>query len=645
MTIVTTLGAGSGIDIQKLAGDIAEAQRAARAAPLTARSERAQARISALAGIAQELDQFARSVDGLASSGALGPQATSSDSAAIAIRRLPGRAAVEGARTIEVTRLATAQTLRSARFAGASAPVGEGALVITEGSGPAQRTVSVRIGAANNSLAGLRDAINASGSGVTASIIADGGGSRLVLRGREGAANGFTVAPASEGGPQGFRYPPVGGTGLELATPAGDAQLSIDGVAVERGSNRLDDVLPGFEIELRRAASGPVSLSAERPASQARDIADAFVAAYNSLAGRVAAATRGRADGSEAGPLQGTSAVRSLAAELSRLTATQIDGRSLGALGSRTARDGQLTLDREAFDQAIAADPGALDALIAPVRRSSSSAVTVSAAPSGRSGRFEVTDLQPARAGTLTGASASAAFASPLEVDAPGASLSLAVDGSAAVAVTVPAGSYASGEAFAAALETAANSALAGSGRRISAAWDGDRLRLTSGSVGAASRIELGGVEPSVAARLGLDTAVTNPGASARGRIAGVEAIGNGTRLTAAAGSPASGLVLDVGASPPPTATVVIEDGLAQRLTRLSAAMAGPGGALSSAQAQETRRSATLAQALTDLEKRTTTERTALLRQFTAMDRAVSAFKATGAQLQQQIDLWTKPNR
>ncbi|MDT7935129.1 MAG: flagellar filament capping protein FliD [Sphingomonadaceae bacterium] len=643
MTIVTTLGAGSGIDIQKLAGDIAEAQRAARAAPLTARSDRAQARISALAGIAQELDQFARSVDGLASSGALGPQATSSDPAAIAIRRLPGRAAEEGSRTIEVTRLATAQTLRSARFADVTAPVGEGAIVITEGSGAAQRRTTVRIGAANNSLAGLRDAINASGSGVTASLVADGGGSRLVVRGREGSANGFTVSPALEGGPQGFRYPPVGGTGLELATAAADAQLSVDGVAVERGSNRLDDVLPGFEIELRRAANGPVSLTAERPASQARDIADAFVAAYNSLAARLAAATRGRSDGNEAGPLQSASAVRSLAAELSRLTATEIAGRSLGALGFRTGRDGQLTLDREQFDRAVAADPGALDALIAPVRRSSSAAVTVSSAPSGRSGRFEITDLQPARAGTLTGESASAAFATPLEIDAPGASFSLAVDGGAAVAVTVAAGGYASGEAFAAALEAAANSALAGSARRISADWVGDRLRLTSASVGATSRLGLSGIEPWLTARLGLDTAVAEPGAAARGRIAGVEAVGYGTRLTAAAGSPASGLVLEIGAAPPQAATITIEDGLAQRLTRLSAAMTGPGGALASA--QETRRSTTLAQALTDLQKRATTERAALLRQFTTMDRAVSAFKATGAQLQQQIDLWTKPNR
>src|SRR3546814_8449349 len=79
------------------------------------------------------------------------------------------------------------------------APVGEGTLTISFGTvtgafptpagfSPNCKSVTITIGPDNNSLVGLQQAINASDSGLTASIIQDTGGARLVIKGETGAA-------------------------------------------------------------------------------------------------------------------------------------------------------------------------------------------------------------------------------------------------------------------------------------------------------------------------------------------------------------------------------------------------------------------------------------------------------------------------
>src|SRR3546814_10824923 len=106
--------------------------------------------------------------------------------------------------TIEVQQLAQRQTVASAPVADRNAPVGEGTLTISFGTvtgafptpggfSPNGKSVTITIGPDNNSLVGLQQSINASDSGLTASIIQDSGGARLVIKGETGAAQGFTI--------------------------------------------------------------------------------------------------------------------------------------------------------------------------------------------------------------------------------------------------------------------------------------------------------------------------------------------------------------------------------------------------------------------------------------------------------------------
>jgi len=106
-----------------------------------------------------------------------------------------------GSYTFTVDALAQHEILGSQGFASADAVVGTGTVSIAVGSGDA---ATITVGAAASTLSGLRDAINASDAGVTASIINTGSGSapyKLILTAKEtGAANTIDIETSLTGG-------------------------------------------------------------------------------------------------------------------------------------------------------------------------------------------------------------------------------------------------------------------------------------------------------------------------------------------------------------------------------------------------------------------------------------------------------------
>ncbi len=666
MTILNTLGVGSGIDVARLVADLARAERAPREAALTARRERTQARISALAQVRQGLDAVAGAFRALSEGGALGLQPTSADPLTVAVRREGSAAAAPLDATIEVLRLASAQTLSSRRYADAGAPVGFGTLTIARGSvttsggavtafaaDPAHAPVSISIGPGNDSLAGVRDAINAANAGVSASIVNDGLGARLVLRGATGAAGGFTISAAPvAGSPAGLALADlsfaVGASTLELGSEAGNARLRFDGVLVERAANLVADLVPGWAFELKRAAPGtPVAVSAARDAATQRRALEDFVSVFNDFNTVLAELARPGNAEAAAGPLAAQSAVRALRAELARLTtrplATGGGVASLAELGVRTGRDGALSIDAGRLQAALDDDPAALERLFAATQSSSSPQVTIrSPLGSVRPGRYELTGLTPATAGRLDGAAAPLAFALPVIIDAGNAGLTVALDGRPPVTVSLAHGSYASGAAFAAALEAAINAepTLRAAGAAVSVGWEGDALRLVSRTPGSRSGIAISGMEATLAARVGLDAPTATAGTDAAGLIDGVAAIGNGRRLTAATASAARGLVVELGAGVPASATIWVGEGLAGAFERLRGALSGSGGGLSETARRLEREQAALAAEFARLEARTAAFRTGLTRQFGAMDRLVGQYRAVGSFLDLQIQSW-----
>lgn len=217
-SIVSSLGAGSGIDTKALIDQLVAADREARTRPLTARSEALTARISALGQVKSALQTISTSLASRVTSGALGVQPASSDSA-IAVERRGNGPATGFTSAISVTAVAAAQRLVAAPLASAAEPVGEGVMTISFGrrtdlgggdfsfAAGSTPSLDISITAANNSLSGLRDAINA--AGLSATIVSNAGAATLAIRGPDGADSAFVISVAESPGRPAWRVLPI----------------------------------------------------------------------------------------------------------------------------------------------------------------------------------------------------------------------------------------------------------------------------------------------------------------------------------------------------------------------------------------------------------------------------------------------------
>ncbi len=359
-SIVSTLGVGSGIDTKALIDQLVAADRTARATPLTTRSDALTAQISALGQIKSGMQGLAASLSTRVTSGALGLQPVSSDSGVATIVRSGIGPRSAYAASITVTALASAQRLVAAPLAGSAAAVGLGTLTIGLGrrtplagggfsfaAGSAD-AINITIDATNNSLTGLRDAINRAGAGVTASIVTSGGSATLALKGNDGADNGFVISAAEDAAAPGlarFAYTP-GNASLSLTAGAADAALTVDGVAVTRSSNTIDDLITGTRIVLKKPGSTDVSAARDSSAleSTLSDLATTLEA-FRSL---VADLRKPATNTDPAGALASDPTARGIAQRVASLLANPVaaaNGLRLRDLGITAARDGSIQFD------------------------------------------------------------------------------------------------------------------------------------------------------------------------------------------------------------------------------------------------------------------------------------------------------------
>ena len=356
-SIANSLGFGSGIDTQQLVKDLAAASREPKIERMTGLVQANQTRISALAQARSNLDGFADSLGQMVSDGTLRSTPTVSDDSVLSATARAGLSADNFAASVEVTQLARGQTIFSGVVADKGAAIGQGTMTLTVG-GVAK---TITIGAANDSLDGLANAINASGAGVTASVIAADGGYRIILKGPTGAANAFTLDTATPA-LSGFAY--GSGGGMTLGQSAANAEFTLDGIAFSRASNIIDDVVPGMSLTLKKAAPGqPVDIGASRPLDMIKQTVGDFVDVYNQLKKSLQSASK----------MSGaTQSLRELERELQALVGKVLTSHGsinkLSDIGIGSTKDGLLAVDTATLEKVLATDAGAVEAIFNPRR-------------------------------------------------------------------------------------------------------------------------------------------------------------------------------------------------------------------------------------------------------------------------------------
>ncbi len=355
MAGISSSGIGSGLDVPNLVAQLVANERAPTAALIDRSERQTKAQISALATLRNAFDGLRTALTKLTSDdSALARKVTVQAEAGFSASASAG--AATGNYQVEVLALASAHKLSSTAYGKGDSVVGTGKLTIVSG----ETTINVDIDDKNNTLEGIRDAINraADGKGVTASIVNADDGAHLVLSGTQtGAANALRVTTSGgDGGLAGLRHDPPNASTMTQLSAAADARIRVDGLERSSASNTITDMLQGVTLTLNKAVVGTVKeLSVSSDPTVLRNAAKGFVTSYNAALGAIASTSKYDPATKIAAAFNGDAMVRGTGQDLrNQLSGSVTD---LKALGITIAADGTLKMDDAAFDAAVAKDP------------------------------------------------------------------------------------------------------------------------------------------------------------------------------------------------------------------------------------------------------------------------------------------------
>ena len=367
-SLSSALGLSSGINTADLVSSLTAAAFDPKESNVNGRVSTNDARISALASAKSALDTFSNALTELLKSSDYKGEPVSNDATIVTVSAMTGGTPTGLPAQIEVKQLAAGQVLQSSALTAASAVAGTGTLTLGIGG----ETYDITLASPANSLADLASAINKSGAGVTASIVTDQSGARLVLKGATGADNAFTLTAGGDADSDLQRFAWDGSTGtLSRTQEAGNAQIAIDGVDMEFAENQVTTAIPYLRIDLNSAAPGTtVTIATNQPTSTMNDLVQEFVSAYNNLKSALNTATSTTDSGSTVGLLTADSGMREMSNRLAKLVSTPLAStgtfRTLNDLGISTNRDGTLSLDTDRLADALAADPEGVTNMLNP---------------------------------------------------------------------------------------------------------------------------------------------------------------------------------------------------------------------------------------------------------------------------------------
>lgn len=379
--MISSLGVGSGLDLGSLLDNLVAIERQSGERLLNSRQARAETRLSSIGSLRATVDALGAAVTELKHFD-LGMSVTSSN--ADAVTATAGTGADAANYLIGVTQIAVAQSLASDGlnpFADADAALGEGTLTITvDGT-----TVNLELAAGNNSLRGIRDAINASALDIQAAVVQDGGAYRLLLTsGKTGTAGAMSL------GVDGTLDARLASAAMEETAAAQDAIFSVNGLSLSSSSNSVVDVLPGLTLELKAPTASAVSLSVGTDADALGERLGRLITAYNGLVGNMKKLGAASPDGKTAGPLVGDAGLRALQRSVQgifgRNVSTEVVNnpfRNLVGIGVQTSLSGEASVNTTKLKDALAQDRAGVEALVASFATGFSTTLDAFAGSSG----------------------------------------------------------------------------------------------------------------------------------------------------------------------------------------------------------------------------------------------------------------------
>lgn len=513
-----------------------------------------------------------------------------------------------------------------------------------------QSTGTVTIDSSNNSLQGIRDAINKANIGVTATVVSDGSSTpyHLVLSSSKTGANSSIKLDVTGDSAISdlLAYDPAGTQKLSQTTAAQSTKLSVNGIDIAAGTNIVSDAIQGVTLTVSKVGSSNLNVS--RDTGGVKSGVQSFVKAFNDFNTTLRTLTAFDPATKKGGPLIGNPTAQLVQTAVRRQLSTSIEGLSgnltnLSQVGITFQKDGGLSLDTGKLGTAITSNYNDIIGLFAAIGNTSDSLINfTSSTANTKAGTYGVEVSALATQGNLAG---SVNLNSANTTIAANTTWSVTLNGttpttsSTVATVNLAAGTYNATD-LASLVQSAINgaSSFTNSSSTVSASINSaGALEVKSNKYGSVSNLSITSLTGTAVSDI-FGTATATAGTDVTGSIGGLAGIGSGQFLTGGAGTSADGLKLEISAgSIGSRGTVSFSQGYAYQLNTLASGFLGTKGLIAGgtdglkATIKDIGKSRdNLQDRLVDVEKRYRT-------QFTSLDVAISRMNSTSNYLTQQL--------
>ncbi len=380
--ILSKLNVGSGMNNSEIISGLVDAERIPALDRIEKNETQTQNKISAYGVLKSDLSTFRDIIRTIQSSNASSHVGSSSNTT-IAKFSTSGTTGSENIdSSLVVSSLASTHTLVTGAYNNSGSTVGAGSLTIDFGTWSTTSSANDTFTANSNSsvtvttsasttLTQLRDSINNATDNAQASILYNGTGYVLVIKGNSGASNEVRVTPSDSSSStltNNFSYT-TSTKNLTQTTDGTDASFTVDGISMTRSSNTITDLYKGYTLELETTSSSAVNISSTQNLDTITSLLSTFTDAYNAIYLNIQDMTGAAfSEDDSTGPLAGDSLARTIQKELRNFSTKSISGYeggpySLSLLGIQTNRDGTIALNTNILKNSFEVQPKIVDAI------------------------------------------------------------------------------------------------------------------------------------------------------------------------------------------------------------------------------------------------------------------------------------------
>ena len=379
MATISSPGLGSGLDVGSIVTQLVALERKP-IDDLKTQATTIQTRLSSF-GLLQSYTVNIRDIaDRLAKPDFWnGTAATTSDGASVTVSSTA--TASPGSYQVNVTQLAKSQGLASKAYAASTTSVGTGNLHIELGAwndgltaftpDVSKVAIDIPVLAGADSLDAIKTKINAANAGISASVVTDASGARLVFTSTAtGASSAVRITATDDDGVNtdaaglsALAFDPVAAVGQMSQTQAAkNAQATINGLAVSSSTNQLANVVAGLTLTLNKETTSPVDVKVALDTTTLKKAIGDFAKAFSDANGYIATQTKYDAATKKAAALQGDRATLTLQSNLRRIfldnsSASLVYSR-LSDIGLEIQTDGSMKVNDTRLTAALASNPG-----------------------------------------------------------------------------------------------------------------------------------------------------------------------------------------------------------------------------------------------------------------------------------------------